>query len=156
MRCLTVPALLIVLAVPVTARADDKDAKKVAQATLDKGAALYDARDAAALAATYAEDAQVHWIDKDNSTGELKDSVKNGRAEVESMYRDLFKGNDEKTTSRNTVEYARFVAPDLLVIHGVFQPNVDKEGKYPFVQVRVKQGEKWLMKSLQLFAISQD
>src|SRR5947209_16148583 len=69
MRCLSLPTLLVVLALPFSARADDKDAKKLAQQTLDKGASLFDARDAAALAATYTEDAQVHWIDKDNSTG---------------------------------------------------------------------------------------
>ena len=156
MRSMAVPALIVLFAVPIAARADDKDAKRVAQATLDKGATLYDTRDSAALAATYTEDAQLQWIDKDNSTGELRISVKSGRAEIENTYRDLFKNNDEKTTSRNTVEYARFIAPDVMVIHGVFQPNVDKDGKYPFVQLRVKQGDKWMMKNLQLFVISQD
>jgi hypothetical protein len=43
-----------------------------------------------------------------------------------------------------------------MVIHGVFQPNVDKQGKFPFVQMRLKQGEKWVIKNLQLYVISQD
>jgi hypothetical protein len=147
-------ALLFV--VPISVRADDKDAKMVAQNVLDKGAALFDTRDAAAMAATYTEDAQLLWIDKDSSSGEIKVSVKKDRAEIESLYRDLYKDAKEKTTSKNTVESARFIGADLMVIHGVFQPNVDKNGKFPFVQTRVKQGDKWLIKILQLYVIAQD
>jgi hypothetical protein len=145
----------LVFALPLTASADDKDAKTVAQEVLDKGSALFDTRDATAMAATYTEDAQLLWFDKDNSTGEIKVSVKKDRAEIESLYRDLFKDAKEKTTSKNTVEHARFITPDLMIIQGVFQPDISKDGKFPFVQVRVKQGEKWLMKSLQLFVISE-
>src|ERR1700678_95886 len=133
MKRFVILALLLVLS--TTVRADEKDAKAVAQGVLDKGSALFDTRDAAAMAATYTEDAQLLWIDKDSSTGEIKLSVKKDRSEIESLYRDLFKDAKEKTTSKNTVEYARFVGADLMVIHGVFQPNVDKQGKFPFVQM---------------------
>jgi hypothetical protein len=146
----------LMFAFPFTLMAQEKDAKAVAQDVLDKGAALFDTRDATAMAATYTEDAQLFWIDKDSSTGEIKIDVKKDRTEIESLYRDLFKDAKEKTTSKNTVEFARFVTPDLMVIHGVFQPDVAKQGKFPFVQMRVKVGDKWLMKSLQLFVISQD
>jgi hypothetical protein len=146
-------ALMFVL--PLTVVAQEKDAKTLAQEILDKGSALFDTRDAAAMVATYTEDAQLLWVDKDSSTGEIKVSVKN-RAEIESLYRDIYKDAKEKTTSKNTVEFARFVAPDLMVIHGVFQPDVAKQGKFPFVQMRVKQGDKWLMKNLQLYVFSQD
>jgi hypothetical protein len=146
----------LMFVVPFPLMAQEKDAKAVAQDVLDKGAALFDTRDATAMAATYTEDAQLFWIDKDSSTGEIKIDVKKDRAEIESLYRDLFKDAKEKTTSKNTVEFARFVTPDLMVIHGVFQPDVAKQGKFPFVQMRVKVGDKWLMKSLQLFVISQD
>jgi hypothetical protein len=108
------------------------------------------------MAATYTEDAQLLWIDKDSSTGEIKVSVKKDRSEIESLYRDLFKDAKEKSTSKNTVEFARFVAPDLMVIQGVFQPNIEKPAKFPFVQMRVKQGDKWLMKNLQLYVIEQN
>ena len=104
----------------------------MAQAVLDKGAALFDTRDAAAMAATYTEDAQLLWIDKDSSTGEIKITVKKDRAEIESLYHDLFKDAKEKTTSKNTVEFARFVSADLMVIQGVFQPNIDKDGQVSF------------------------
>ncbi len=147
-------ALMFLL--PITVRAEEKDAKTLAQAILDKGSALFDTRDAAAMAATYTEDAQLLWIDKDGSTGEIKISVKKDRAEIESLYRDLFKDAKEKTTSKNTVEFARFVGAELMVIQGVFQPNVDKQDKFSFVQMRVKQGDKWLMKTLQLYVIAQE
>src|ERR1700720_4003114 len=109
-------ALMFVL--PLTVMAQEKDAKTLAQDVLDKGSALFDTRDAAAMVATYTEDAQLLWVDKDSSTGEIKVSVKT-RTEIESLYRDIFKDAKEKTTSKNTVEFARFVAPDLMVIQGV-------------------------------------
>jgi hypothetical protein len=148
-------ALVIMLVLPMAVRADDKDAKAAAQALLDKGAALFDTRDAAAMAATYTEDAQILWFDKDSSTGEIKLSLKKERAEIEALYHDLFKDAKEKTTSKNTVEFARLITPDLMVIHGVFQPNVDKPDKFPFVQTRVKVGDKWLMKVLELYVFGE-
>jgi hypothetical protein len=144
------------LALPLAAKADDDTAKNLAQDVLNKGSALFDTRDAETMAATYTEDAQLLWLQKDDSTGEVKITNKNGRVEIESLYRDIFKNSSEKTTSKNTFEFARFAAPDVLIIDGVFQPNVEKPGKYPFVQVRVKRGDKWLLKSLQFFVISQD
>ena len=146
-------ALMII--VPAMARADEKDAKTVAQGVLDKGSALFDTHDAAAMAATYTEDAQLLWIDKDSTSGEIKVSVKKDRAEIESLYHDLFKDAKEKTTSKNTVEFARLVTPELMVIHGVFQPNLDKPEKFSFVQTRVKVGDKWLIKILELYVFGE-
>ena len=149
-------ALFILMSIiPVLARADEKDAKTVAQGVLDKGSALFDTHDAAAMASTYTEDAQLLWIDKDGTSGEIKVSVKKDRAEIESLYRDLFKDAKEKTTSKNTVEFARLVTPELMVIHGVFQPNLDKPDKFSFVQTRVKVGDKWLIKILDLYVFGE-
>lgn len=148
-------ALTLMLVLPMTVRADDKDAKMVAQGLLDKGAALFDTRDAAAMAATYTEDAQILWFDKDSSTGEIKLSFKKERGEIEALYQDLFKDVKEQTTSKNTVEYARFITPEVMVIHGVFQPRLDKPDKFSFVQTRVKVGEKWLMKVLELYVLGE-
>jgi len=156
MRRFTILVLALVLALPCSTRAQEKDAKTLAQEILDKGAALFDTRDATAMAATYTEDAQIEWIAKDDSTGEIKIDVKKGRAEIESLYHDIFKDAKEKTTSKNTVDFARLIAPDLMLIQGVFQPNVANKGKYPFVQFRVKQGDKWVMKNLQFFVIPQE
>ncbi len=131
MRRTLVLAFFFSLGVSVFARAEDKDAKTLAQEILDKGAALFDKRDAAAMAATYTEDAQLEWIEKDSAAGGIKIDVKKGREEIETVYRDLFKDAKEATTSKNTVEYARFVGSELLVIEGDFQPNVASEGKLP-------------------------
>ena len=142
----------LMFVVPVTARAEIKTPETVAQDVLDKGSALRHTRRGG-------DGRDLHrgrpalWIDKDSSTGEIKVSVKKDRAEIESLYRDLFKDAKEKTTSKNTVEFARFVGP-MMVIQGVFQPNIDKDGKFPFVQTRVKEGEKWLIKTLQLYVIA--
>jgi hypothetical protein len=153
MKRVTLFTLMIII--PVVARADEKDAKTVAQGVLDKGSALFDTRDAAAMAATYTEDAQLLWIDKDGTSGEIKVSVKKDRAEIESLYHDLFKDAKEKTTSKNIVEFARLVTPELMVIHGVFQPNLDKPDKFSFVQTRVKVGDKWLIKILDLYVFGE-
>jgi hypothetical protein len=154
MQRFPIMALALVLALSVSVKAQERDAKKLAQEILDQGALMFDNRDAVAMAATYTEDAQIELITKDDSTGEIKINVKKGRAEIESLYHDVFKDAKEKATSKNFVQFARFVSPDLMIIQGVFQPNVANQGKFPFVQVRVKLGEKWVMKSLQFFVIS--
>ncbi|MDB5349145.1 MAG: hypothetical protein JWN86_392 [Planctomycetota bacterium] len=146
----------LVLALPSIVAADDQDAKTVAQDVLKKGAALYDDQDAMSLSATYTDDARLSWVERDKSTGKFKIDVKEGRSEIDKLYRDLFKDGKAKTTSRNTVEFAKFVAPDLLIIQGYFEPNINENGKYPFVQERVKQGDKWLIQSLRLYVVLKD
>jgi hypothetical protein len=146
--------LVLVVAAGVPVRADDPDPKNQAQDILNKGSALFDARDAAAMAATYTEDAQLLWLDRDNSTGEFRTNTKKDRAEIEALYRDLYKDAKEKTTSKNTVEHAKLLTPELMVIHGEFQPDTSKDGKFSFVQVRIKSGDKWLIKTLQIFVVS--
>ena len=135
-----------------TSTAPDKDAKITAQDLLNKGAALFDTRDAAAMAETYTEDAKLTWVEKDRDSGKIKLDVKDGRREIEALYRSLWKDNTEKTTSRNTVEFAKLLAPDVMVIVGEFEPNVDR-GKYSFTQERVKVGDKWLIQSLRLYVM---
>jgi hypothetical protein len=149
-------AVTLTLGLSLIARADDTDAKTVAQDVLDKGAALFDKRDAAAMAATYTEDAQLEWVDKDSATGEIKIDTKKGREEIEAVYHDFFKDQKEATTSKNTVEFARFISPELMVIEGFFQWNVANDAKFHFVQLRQKKDDKWMMRSLTLFVISKD
>jgi hypothetical protein len=46
------------------------------------------------------------------------------------------------------VEVAHLLQPDLLVIYGTFEVRKGTETSwFPFFQVRVKQGEDWLMSS---------
>jgi hypothetical protein len=53
------------------------------------------------------------------------------------------------------VEYARLLSPDVLVIAGTFEPNqtAAKPLKVPFYQVRIKQGDKWLIQSARIFVL---
>jgi hypothetical protein len=149
-------AAAFMLGLSTGARADDTDAKTLAQGVLDKGAAIFDKHDAAAMAATYTEDAQLEWVEKDTAVGGFKIDVRKGREEIETLYRDFFKDQKEATTSKNTVEFAQFINPELMVIQGFFQPNVANDGKFHFVQVRVKKDDKWLMRSLMLFVVAKD
>ena len=98
MKSVAIFALL--LALPLTASAQDDKAKEVAQDVLNKGSALFDTHDAAAMAATYTEDAQLFWLQKDDSTGEIKVTNKNGRAEIEDVYRDIFKDQKKRRPRR--------------------------------------------------------
>ena len=141
------------LLLPVAALADDHDPKRLAQEILDKGAALFDARDAAQLAATYTEDGESGVVTKDQGSGTYRTQTTRGRQAIERAYQTLFKDGRSGTKSRNQVEFAHFVGPDLLLIHGHFQPDTNQEGKFPFVQVRTKREDKWLLMVLQLFVV---
>lgn len=147
--------LSLALLLPTAALAADKDAKQLAQAILTKGAALFDTRDAAAIAATYSEDAELILVAKDKDTGTYKTQVTRGRSAIQRGYQDVFKDRKAGTTSRNVVEYAHFVGTDLLIIHGTFTLDVSQGVSFPFVQVRAKKGDKWLIMSLQLFLVSE-
>ena len=73
-------------------------------------------------------------------------------SEIEKAYAELFK-KPETIKSKNTVEYAKLLAPDVLVIAGTFDTNTLKPDsiKIPFYQTRVKEGDKWLMSSLRIY-----
>jgi len=131
-----------------------QDAKSLAQDILTKGAALFDSRDAVAMAATYAENAQVTAYSKDSETGPLKVETRRSRADIQKLYADLFKDRSPSARCRNIVEDAHFVGPDLRVIRGTFILDVANEHPLPFIQVRTKQGDKWLMLNLQLFGVA--
>src|SRR5262245_22863587 len=117
-------AALFMATLPV--RADDSpasrnEAMQLANRLTTVGAATYDSHDAAAMAALYTADARVKLVGKGDSGYTV--THYNGRAEIEKLYAGLFK-NDRPTHARNTVEYARFVAPDLLLITGTFEPDL--------------------------------
>jgi len=147
--------LSLALLFPSAAPAADTDAKQLAQDLLTKGAALFDTRDAAAMAATFTEDAEGSLFLKDKDTGKYKVQVSRGRSAIEQGYQNIFKARKPGTTSRNVVEYAHFVGPDLMIIHGTFTLDVSQGLSFPFIQVRTKQGDKWLILSLQVFVISE-
>ena len=148
-------SLLILAAALLLASSDStRDAKGLAQDILTKGAALFDSRDAAAMSATYAENAEVTAYSKDNATGTLKVDTGRGRADIQKFYADLFKGRSPSARCRNVVEDAHFAGSDLLVIRGTFILDVADEHPIPFIQVRTKKGDKWLILNLQLFGVA--
>jgi hypothetical protein len=103
------------------------------------------------MAQTYVEGARIVIVSKDKDNGEYKLDVREGRQAIHDLYRDLYKNRNEPIKPRNNVEFARRVAPDLLVIHGTFEPTAGQGDAYPFVQVRKREGEKWLIVNLELF-----
>ncbi len=126
------------------------EARQIAERVLQIGSDLFDAKDARGLAATYAEDGELRLVTTD--VGGLKEELKRGRGAIESFYRDMFK--DAGTIdSENTVEFAQLVAPDVLVIHGRFRPDLG-EKELPFMQVRTRQGSDWLLVELWLFLLA--
>lgn len=126
------------------------EAMVLAKKITDAGAATYNTKNARAMADYYTDDAQVFVTGKDN--GAMKTKVYSGKPEIEKLYEDLFK-NAEQINAKNHVELARRVDPELLLIYGTFEPN-EGGGKYPFFQVRQKQGDRWLTNNLQVFIVS--
>jgi RNA polymerase sigma factor (sigma-70 family) len=123
------------------------EAETIAEKFLKAGSDLFDAKDAAALAATYTEDGEILLVSKKD--GEVKEDTKSGRADIEQFYRDVFK-DQGAIDSENTVEFARLISPEVVVVHGRFRPDIGKP-EWPFVQMRVKHGDRWLMSKLWLF-----
>jgi hypothetical protein len=156
MNRITIAALLLTLGATAAPAQDADDAMKLAVKLTTEGAATFNTKDAQAMAAYYAEDAQLDVVSKDKDTGEIKTETKSGRAAIEEFYRDLFK--DAGTIqARNTVEYARRLDPDVLVIAGFFEPDLTNDGlRVPFYQVRHRRGEKWLMASLRIFILPEN
>jgi len=147
--------LSLALLFPAAAPAADLKAKELAQDILTKGAALFDTRDAPAMAATFTEDAECSLCLRDKDTGKYKVQVSRGRSAIEQGYQNIFKTRKPGATSRNVVEFAHFVGSDLLIIHGTFTLDVSQGIPFPFVQVRAKQGDQWQILSLQVFVISE-
>ena len=150
-------ALAFTLAAAAAGRdraADDDDAKALAVKLLTAGAAKFDAKDAPGLAATYTDDAVLTSVSRE-SGGTLKTEVYRGKADIEKVYNDHFKG-DASFHARNNVDYARHAGPDILIVGGVFEPDAQAADpiKIPFVQVRVKQGDAWKIANIQIFILT--
>jgi len=120
----------------------------------EQGAATFDTFNAKAMADYFLEDGEIAMVTKEESG--LKVKTYKGRAEIEQGYADVFK-KPETIKSKNSVEYAKLIAPDVLVIAGTFDLNTLKPDspKLPFNQVRVKKGDRWLMSSVRVFVLPQ-
>ncbi len=106
------------------------------------------------MAEYYVEDAKMFLQSKDEHGITVKEY--SGREEIEKFYAGLFK-NPGTIQSKNTVEFARLLAPDILVIAGTFVPNESAANplKVPFYQVRIKRADKWLIHNLRIFVLPQ-
>ena len=93
------------------------EATALAVKLTEQGAATFDTFNAKAMADYYLDDAEIALVSKEE--GGLKVQTYKGRAEIEKAYADVFK-KPETIKSRNTVEYAKLLAPDVLVIAGTF------------------------------------
>ncbi len=146
---------LILLLTPMAAFGEDDDARAMALAkdTLDRGAELFDKRDAAAMAATYIETARIVLIKHDSATDNIVVETRDGRAAIEKAYADLFKDRLPEHRSRNTVESARFLRDDLLMIRGRFAMNREQGDTVMFVQIRTREGDQWKVVTMQLMEL---
>jgi uncharacterized protein (TIGR02246 family) len=146
-------ACLVNLA-PGQEQAND-EALKLAKKLTEEGAATFNTANAKAMAAYYTDDAKMVLQSKDEDDISVKDY--DGRNEIEKFYADIFK-DPATIQAKNTVEYAKLLAPDLLVIAGTFVPNeaAAKPLKVPFYQVRIKRADKWLINSLRIFVLSEN
>jgi hypothetical protein len=154
----TVPAfwLAALFVLPVQSQEPGADeAVNLAKKLTEEGAATFNTANAKAMAAYYTEKAIVFLQTKDENGG-LSVKEYDGRGEIERFYADIFK-DPGTIQAKNTVEYAKLLAPDILVIAGTFEPNLAAANplKVPFYQVRVKQGDKWLIDNLRIFVVSE-
>src|SRR5271165_5246848 len=164
MKCVTALAFSVALAIAVltvgSIRGAGPDKDKPDEATAlaikltEQGAATFDTFNAKDMAKYYLEDGEIALVTKEE--GGLKVQSQKGRAEIEKFYADVFK-KPETIKSKNTVEYAKLIAPDVLVIAGTFETNTLKPDspKVPFYQVRVKKGDQWLMSSIRVYVLPQ-
>lgn len=152
-------AALATLLLPSAARAGGPadDATDLARKLTAEGAANFERKDAVELANSYMDDAQLFLVGKDKDTGQIKVETRQGRSEIQSYYMDLLKG-DKTVQAKNNVDYARLIAPDMLLIAGTFElgENGGNPLRLPFFQVRVKQGDRWLLNSVRVFVVSND
>lgn len=138
------------------AQAQAQDAKSFAQDLLDRGAKLFNAKDAAVMAATYLQDAEFALVSRSEGASDFNVETTRGREAIERYYAKLYSDSQKPFAAKNVVEYAHFIGANLLVIHGNFTTGTNpNDNPMPFIQVRAKQDGKWLIMSLQLFLVSE-
>jgi hypothetical protein len=149
----TTLAVLTFLATANSANQDDPKAHALAQDILNNGAALFDNRDSAQLAATFRDDSVITLIKKSSDDDKIVTEKVTGKNDIEKSYADIFKDRDPDHHCRNTVEYAHFLSENLLLIQGRFALNRDQGDSIQFVQVRAREGADWKVVTMQLFEL---
>jgi hypothetical protein len=144
---------LMLLIVPAAASAADNEAVALAKDILDRGATLFDKRDAAAMAATYVEAAEIIVIKRNPDTDRIELETTSGRTAIEESYAKIFKDRLPEHRSRNTVEAARYLGRDLLLVKGRFAMNREQGDSVEFVQIRAREGTDWKVVTMQLMEL---
>src|SRR5262245_47942023 len=113
---------LVVMAIQVHGAGRDADnpneeAMKLATKITEEGAGPFETFNAQAMADYYLDTAELALVTREG-TG-LKTQAHKGKAEIEKFYAEAFK-KPETIKSKNIVEYAKFLAPDVLAIAGTF------------------------------------
>ncbi len=132
-------------------------AMELARKLTDQGARTFNTASAKDMVAYYTDDAKITLEGRDQNGFSIKEYA--SRDEIEGLYKEMFKDkNPGSIAARNTVEYAKLLAPDMLVIAGVFEPDTNAPSplKVPFYQVRIKKGDHWLISSLRLFVVGKE
>ena len=156
MRYMFLFSIVLVVAPAMAWAQDDADtarATALAKELLDHGATLFDKRDAATMAATYVDGAEIRLIKRSSDSGLIETDVRQGRAAIEEAYAKIFKDRKPEHKSRNTVESARFLNTDLLLIQGRFALDRDQRDTIQFVQIRARENDKWKIASMQLMEL---
>lgn len=151
-RCLSV-ALVLMAPMIAVAQEDSARAKTLAQEILDKGSAIFDSRDAAAMADTFIDAAEILLIKRSSDSSGVEIEAYRGRQAIEKGYADLFKDRRPEHRSRNTVDDARFLNPNLLLIHGRFALDREQGDSIQFVQIRAREGDRWKVVTMQLMEL---
>ena len=146
---------MILLVGPAAAFGQDDDTRAVtvARDILDRGAALFDKRDAAAMAATYVETAEIIVIKRASDSDRFVTETRQGRTAIERAYAEIFKDRLPEHRCRNTVESARFMTQDLLLIRGRFAMNREQGDASSSSRSAHREGDQWKVVTMQLMEL---
>lgn len=126
----------------------DQAAMKLAKELTSHGIELFIKGDGAGLAAQYVDDAEIVMTTFE-AFGAPTIQVTTGKDEIAKVYQTA--GSLGKMSPVNDVHFARFITPEILHIAGVFSITDQGETKrYPFTQIRKKDGDKWKIVTLEL------
>ena len=130
----------------------DEDAKAEADRLTSESASVFNSGDAAAMAALFAPEATVGLSTTGPDGTKPAGKVSRGRDEIEVFYRQVFEGPNQ-VQGQNTVDYARFIRPDLLILTGRFAMTADGKPLPPvtFTEVYRKTGDTWKAFDLRAF-----
>lgn len=126
----------------------DEAALKLAKEITSRGAQLFVQGDSGSLAAQYVDNAEIVMTTVEPfSPATIQ--ITRGSDDIAKLYQVAPKLG--QLSPVNEVHYARFITPEILHIAGVFMITDQGETKrYPFTQIRQKQGGDWKIVSLEL------